>query len=183
MRFHAALFLLGLLTACAVPPDDGACANLPGASLCLQDSEGVKAFAALQTAALHFNGTSETLILQLENDDQGLRLAGLAPIGQPLIQASFLNGKFAASGPAADRFDARLLLAAIQAAWWPLTRLQPPYNDNGLRMEESFNPHRRRLMRDNDVLLSIRYGSNHDLELEMIGMRLDITTLEWQEQE
>lgn len=181
MRLHAAFILLSLLTACAIPPNYDACTNLPDASLCLQDSEGVKAFTALQTATLHFNGTTETLILQLENDAQGLRLAGLAPIGQPLIQASFLNGQFSVSGPAAERFDARLLLATIQAAWWPLPRLQAHYQTSGLHMEESFGPHERRLMRDNETLLSIRYGNGHDLKLEMIGMRLNISTLEWQE--
>lgn len=181
MKFHPALFLLSLLTACAVPPDHEACANLLGASLCLQDSGGVKAFTALQSATLHFNGTSETLILQLENDAQGLRLAGLTPIGQPLIQASFLNGQFTASGPAAERFDARLLLATIQAAWWPLPQLQAAYQTNGLRMQESVSPHERRLMHDNDILLTIRYGSGHDLQMEMTGLRLDVSTLEWQE--
>lgn len=181
MRFCRALFLTSLLSACAAPPDDSACTNLRGAALCLQDSKGVAAFTALQSATLHFNGNSETLILQLENDARGLRLAGLAPIGQPLIQASFLNGQFGASGPAAERFDARLLLALVQTSWWPLPRLQAAYQENGLRLEESVSPHQRQLLRDNEVLLTIRYGSGHDLQMEMAGLRLDVSTLEWLE--
>ena len=181
MSFYRVLFLTCMLTACAIPPDQGACASLSGTKLCLQGSKEVKAFTALQSVTLRFNGNSETLIMQLENDAQGLRLAGMAPIGQPLVQASFMNGSFAASGPAAEKFDARLLLAIIQAAWWPLPQLRTAYQNSNLHMEESLDPHERLLVRDNEVLLTIRYGSGHDLQLETTGMRLDITTLEWQE--
>ena len=178
----AAAWLTLLLPACtSMPIQEDNCAALGRVELCLAGS-GALPFTGLQSSVLQSGNTRETLILQLENDARGLRLAGFTPMGQTLLQAQQIDGHFQADGPAADKFDARILLATIQLAWWPLDRLRQTYQQRGLDVEESAPgvlPRERTLVREGETLLRIRYGKGHDVDMETTGLRLQVTTLEW----
>lgn len=115
------LCLAGAMTACG--ERDTRCADLPGAGrYCLQPSTTMKPFEVQQKVDLRFNGRRETLIVELEVDSAGLRLAGLTPFGQKLLQISFDNATRKATliaGPPGAQFDPALLVALIQMALWP----------------------------------------------------------------
>lgn len=188
MKRLLASLLLGL-TACASPyttTESAApkpeCSELQGVRLCLADQSDGPTFSALQSTRVKFGDVDETLILQLESNTSSLRLAGHTPFGQTLVLANYVNGRFDTSGPAADRLDARLLMAIIQLSWWPLETLRQAHAMQGLDVEESAQdsqPRERRLMRNGINLLRIVYGNDHDVRLLTPGLELDVQTLEW----
>lgn len=109
------------LAGCAASPR---CPPLPGGpDYCLQDSGAVPAFNALHDIRLRRQGFDERLIAQLEVDADGMRLAGLTPMGQRVLEARFDNVAATASSLADGRLDAR---AALAGAVGGLARRERP---------------------------------------------------------
>jgi hypothetical protein len=144
-----------LLMACTDNPN---CPPLPGgAAYCLQSSTAVPAFTALQDLRLHGRGLDERLIAQLEVDNDGMRLAGLTPMGQRVLEARFDNHAATADSLAGSAIDARALLSLVQVATWPADTVRAGLMD-GWTLEET--PDRRRILHNEQVFMEIlRVGS------------------------
>ena len=116
-------FGLLLLTGCAQLARDESCVNFGAADYCLQPSTGVPPYAATRSVTLRHPRGVEKLIVSLEVDAAGVRMAGLTPFGRRLFSIRLDNGQ--APVVASDvPVDARLVLAGLQFADWPLERVQ-----------------------------------------------------------
>ena len=115
------LILLALAqTACQPAPPN--CARFPGTgTYCLQTETG-PAFSTLQHSVLTVGEQRFTLLTRIENDDSGLRFAGMTPLGQTLLNVSWENGVLRADLPPkfAARLDPAWLPALLQIALWPV---------------------------------------------------------------
>lgn len=182
MRRFVALTVLAvaLLTACA--PESPNCARLPGgARYCLQTSEGVVPFEVQQKIDVAFNGRRETMIAQVEVDAAGMRFAGLTPLGQRLLQASFADGEVRADGVALEKLDPALLLALIQLASWNAERVQAGLGGSAELVETEEG---RRVVKEGRVVLHIGYTRGRpptgDVEVGLPGTDVEfrIVTLD-----
>ena len=169
-----------LITACV--PVGRNCAALPGgARYCLQSTEGIVPFDVQQKIDVAFNGRRETMIAQLEVDAEGMRFAGLTPLGQALLQASFANGEVRAGGPAVEKLDPALLLALVQLASWDAERVRAGLGGSA-GLEES--DAQRLLVRDGKAVLRIGYTRGRpptgDMEIVLpeAGVEFRIMTLD-----
>ena len=155
IRLLALLSLLGILGGCANAPN---CPSLPsGLGYCLQNSAETPAFSALQDVRLQRHALDERLITQLEVDASGMRLVGLSPMGQRVLEARFDNKEARASSLAGDKLDARALLSMIQIATWPAESVRVGLRW-GWELEEDV--HIRRVLREDETALVIeRHGT------------------------
>lgn len=154
-RFLPLLALLSILGGCANAPN---CPSLPGGlGYCLQNSAETPAFSALQDVRLQRHEMDERLITQLEVDASGMRLVGLSPMGQRVLEARFDNQEASASSLAGDKLDARALLSMIQIATWPAVSVRAGLRW-GWELEE--DAHTRRVLREDETALVIeRHGT------------------------
>ena len=89
MRLTVAALAL-LLTACA--GGQGNCARLPaGGQFCLVDGPWPE-FTVEQATTVSYQDNSLHLITRLQSGREGLRFAGVTPLGQTIIQISWENG-------------------------------------------------------------------------------------------
>lgn len=181
MRRLAVAWVAALLAAACAPQAPN-CASLPGgARYCLQTAEGIAPFEVQQKVDIVFNGRHETMIMQLEVDATGMRLAGLTPLGQSLLQASFASGEIRASGPALEKLDPALLLALVQLASWDADRVRVGLGDSA-ELEES--DAQRSLVKDGKAVLRIGYTRGlpptGDMEIALpgTGVEFRIVTLD-----
>lgn len=115
LAFSAAISLLLTTAACNNDGRATKCVTLPGGGgFCLQPSTAIDPFEAQQTVDIHFQGKVETIIIELEVDSTGMRLAGLTPFGQTLLRVSYDNLTTTATEMPSSRFPPRTanLLAA-----------------------------------------------------------------------
>lgn len=117
---RAALALLLALAACGQQDSDARCPELPGGGrFCLQPSSALPPFTVQQKVDIRFSGRRETLIVQLEVDAEAMRVVGLTPFGQRLLEASYDGQRVRAPTLPERRLDPALLLAMMQLALWP----------------------------------------------------------------
>lgn len=139
-----------MLAGCASDPR---CPNLPaGPRYCLQNTAAVAPHVALQDIRIRRGDLDERLIAQLEVDAEGMRLAGLTPMGQRVLEASFDNREARAESLAGDRVDARALLSLVQLATWPAESVRAGLGDDCILAE---TPAMRRLQRDGRTIMAV----------------------------
>ena len=174
----AAVALCSMLSACT---DDPRCPPLPGgAAYCLQSSGAVQAFTALQDIHLQGRGLDERLIARLEVDHDGMRLAGLTPMGQRVLEARFDNQAATADSLAGSGIDARALLSLVQLATWPVDTVRAGLRD-GWTLEETST--RRRILHNDQVFMEIAgigsppHYANLTIFLPRIELMLTVTEI------
>jgi hypothetical protein len=176
---RAALASLLLVGGCAT--SDPNCAALSAGRYCLQPSTAVAPFEATQKVDLRFRERRETLIAEIEVDAAGMRMAGLTPFGQKLLQLSWDNRELKATTVPGARFDAALLAAMLQLAHWPADAVRAGLSP-ALRLEES--PGARRVLENDMLVLGIRLEGERppyrsvrlalpSADLEMLAETLD----------
>jgi hypothetical protein len=178
-----ALCLSALLAATACGGRDPRCANLPGGGrYCLQTTAEIAPFDVQQQVDVTFNGRRETMIFELEVDAGGMRLAGLTPFGQKLIQASYDNREARADTLPDDRLDPSLLLALLQITLWPADSVRAGLASRSMVLEEREGM--RRVLQDGNVLLAVGYTGSlppfGDMRIEFPAahMKFDVKTLD-----
>jgi len=152
--------VLALLAGCAGDP---LCPSLPGGPrYCLQATAAVAPHVALQDIRIRRGELDERLIVQLEVDKAGMRLAGLTPMGQRVLEAQFDNKTASASSLAGDRLDARALLSLVQLATWPAEAVRAGLGDDCILVE---TPAQRLLLRDGRPIMAVaRTGEPPDYQ-------------------
>jgi hypothetical protein len=135
----------------------------------------------LQDIRIQRGELDERLIAQLEVDAAGMRLVGLTPMGQRILEADFDNNVATASSVVGRRFDVRSLLSMVQLAVWPADSVRAGLGE-GCEIEES--PALRRLLREGMPILEIaRIGEppryrRLDIHVPNAGFSLAIQDLE-----
>ncbi len=147
------LFCLGmLLVGCTHVAQDRSCVSFGSADYCLQPSVGVTAYNATRSVTLRHSRGVEKLIVSLEVDAIGVRMAGLTPFGRRLFSIRLDNGQ--APETASDvPVDARLILAGLQFADWPLERVQLAARGVEARIAQQDNPARSRSFKNGEQSL------------------------------
>lgn len=179
--------LLLALSACGefAPPRDDSCVGMiGGGSYCLQPSSTLAPFAAQQKVDANFRGHHETLIVDIENDADGLRFVALTPFGQKLLQLSYDNHTTNAAKLPGIKTDSRLspamLVALLQITLWPAEAVRRGLAAP-LTLEE--NAGRRILANAGVPILSIEYrGAGAPwqlmhLNIPQLGIDIDVETL------
>ena len=134
MRLSIAALTL-LLAACT--GGTGKCAHLPGGGrYCLIEGPWPE-FAAEQATDVIYGDKPLRLIARIQSGKDGLRFAGVTPLGQTLLQISWENGTLRSELPPAlaDRLDAGLFPALLQLATWPAAQVREGLSD-GLTLIE-----------------------------------------------
>jgi hypothetical protein len=170
--------LAACLAACAPGTN---CARLPGgASYCLQEAGDIAPLALQQKIDIAFGARSETMIGQLEVDAAGMRFAGLTPLGQRLLRASFTGGRIEADGIAMKMLDPALLLSLIQMASWDAGRVRAGLDDSTVMEEDAAG---RTFTREGRIVLRIGYtrglppARDMSIELPEADVKFSIVTL------
>lgn len=160
------------------------CPALPdGLHYCLQDSAAVTPFDAFQSIHVEGPGIDLRLIAALEVDSAGMRMVGLTPMGQRVLETVFDNHTLRA--PAIDAeggIDAGALLALVQLALWPAHAVRPGLPE-GWQLDET-DGRRRVLHDDGRTGIDIqRTGSAPrwtaiELSLPAAGLRVQVRDLD-----
>jgi hypothetical protein len=97
------------------------CPALPdGLRYCLQESAAVTPFDTFQSIHVEGPGIDLRLIAALEVDRDGMRMVGLTPMGQRVLETVFDNHTLRTSIVGDEGgVDAGALLALVQLALWP----------------------------------------------------------------
>lgn len=133
------------------------CSVLPGGiRYCLQTTAAIEPFDVQQKVDIAFNGRQETMIALLEADAEGVRLAGMTPFGQKLLQIAFDNRDVSAETPPGQGANAALLLAVVQLAMWPAERVRAGLVDSG-SIDLIDEPGLRRIVKDGSDVVLIKY--------------------------
>lgn len=177
MRLIVLLVLALALGACQ--PEKPGCAGLPGGgSYCLQN--GGPHFSTLQQSVLSAGEQRLTLITRIENDANGLRFAGITPLGQTLISVSWENDKLRADLPPAlaSRLDPAFLPALTQMALWPADQVRAGLSPELVLIEKNNGRQLRRKNADHaELMLDISWEGNLPYQrLQMVapaGFRID----------
>lgn len=169
------------LAACASLAPRANCAAWQEMVYCLQPAGSVAPFWALQKIDVHRAGRSESLIVSLEADESGLRLAGLTPLGHKVMQVMFDDRGIVveAALPEGDVL-ARQIIALVQLVWWPSEAVRAGLMSGGPLLEDG--PAMRRLVLDGRPLLAISYGDSGQVTIvdSMAGAEILIAHLEGQ---
>lgn len=143
------VLLILALALCACQPEKPGCARLPnGGNYCLQ--RGGPHFSTLQQSVLSAGEQKMTLLTRIENDANGLRFAGITPLGHTLISVSWENDELRADLPPALalRLDPAFLPALTQIALWPAEQVRAGLSpelelvekDNGRQLRREGEP-------------------------------------------
>lgn len=175
--FWRASLLLGLalLSACSTSRSPS-CPRLPEGQYCLQSTTSIAPFAAQQKVDAYFGNRHETLLMEMEVDAAAMRLVGLTPFGQTLLQVEYDNIAIRATLPD-SRLDPALIPALVQIALWPRETVQ-----KGLTPELSIEDQTgfRRIHRGDKTVVEITYEGKHPpyqamhLRLPEVGLALQI---------
>jgi len=149
--------LLVVLLEIGCSDDLSPCTVLPGGiRYCLQTTTSIEPFDVQQRVDIVFNGHQETMIALLETDAEGIRLAGMTPFGQKLMQIGFDNRTVSAETLPGQSANAALLLAVVQLAMWPADRARAGLVDAG-RIDLIDEPGLRRIVKDGSDVVLIKY--------------------------
>ena len=180
--FSSTLFLLLLstLTACVGP--DPRCVSLPGGgNYCLQPTSAVTPFAVQQKVVAVFNGRQETMIVELEVDEEGMRFAGLTPFGQKIAQAGYDNQQVNSGLWPDKRLPPVLLLVLLQLAIWPADSVRAGLGGSAV-LEDG--EEQRRVLDDGTVLAEVGYTNgqppygNMRIGFPAWQVKFEVTTLD-----
>lgn len=178
-------FLLALLGACAHAPRSDTCAELGAIGYCAQPTAGMAPFSTTRLVHLTHAQGRERLIVQLEVDEEGLRMAGLTPFGVRVLWISLdRDGRLDIESKAP--MDARQILAGIQIADWPADRVRAGLRGATARLVESTSEAgaTRQVLDGERVVFSARCEGARplcrraQLRYETLGVTLDIETLD-----
>jgi hypothetical protein len=170
-----------LLVIAACTERDPRCPDLSGRGrYCLQPTTFVAPFEAQQKVDVTLNGRLEQMIVGIEVDADGMRLTGLTPFGQKLVQVSYDNRDVTSAMPPDARLNPALLVALLQLALWPTdtvrTGLSAP-----LTIVESYS--QRRIFAGDEMVLTVSYFGTKTpyqrlrLIIPSVGIELDVETL------
>lgn len=124
-----------ILAACT--GSTGRCAHFPGGGrYCLVDGPWPE-YAVEQATTVNFGDKPLHLIARIQSGKDGLRFAGVTPLGQTMFQVSWENGTLRSELPPAlaDRLDVALFPALLQLATWPAAQAREGLSD-GLTLIE-----------------------------------------------
>ncbi len=166
--------------------DGSSCTTLPGGPrYCLQTTDSIAPFDAQQKVDVTFDGRRETMIAQLEADADGIRIAGMTPFGQKLLQVSFDNRDVSTETFPGKGLDPVLLLALVQVATWPAEQVRAGLDGADVIDEFMDNaPAQRRLVKDGKDIVVIRYtrgrppAGDMRIELPAAGVEFSISNLD-----
>jgi hypothetical protein len=174
--------LLAALAFSGCAGHDSRCAQIPGGGrYCLQTTAAVEPFDVQQKVEATLSGRRETMIFELEVDGDGMRLVGLTPFGQKLIQLRYDNRDASADRLPDERLPPALLLSLLQLALWPANSVRSGL-DPSLALSESAD--QRRILADGKVLVEVSYRGDRRafgemrIALPSAAMELEIVTLE-----
>ena len=180
-RLLIRLCALLLVTACGEGSRDSPCPMLGGGGgYCLQATSAPGPFAVRQTVEASFRGRQATMIVAIENDADGLRVIGLTPFGQKLLQISYDNRQVSAATLPDGRLDPTLLVALLQITLWPADAVRAGLT-SPLKLEEDDG--QRRVLNAGQVILSIRFSTDEapwrrmHLSEHALALELEIETL------
>jgi hypothetical protein len=150
--FAPALFLVVLLTACAI----NRCPTLPGGvSYCLQSPASGPSFSVVQQVVIGEGERQETLLAYIENNLQRLALVGLTPLGQTVLRVTWDGKHMVASGPPGmgPAIDPAVLVAVLQFGLWPPDAVRAGLPDDVVWKEDATDG---QLTRQGKSLLTLR---------------------------
>jgi hypothetical protein len=182
MRNHPALLVLApLLATAACAGLDPRCTGLPGGGrYCLQPTTAIAPFETQQKVEAAFDGRRETMIVEIEADANGIRLAGLTPFGHKLVQMSYDNREATATVRPDPRLDPALIMALLQLALWPADAVRAGL---GARLTLEEGDGQRRILMDGESIMTVSYAGSVapyrrlHLALPSAGLELDVETL------
>ena len=177
-RFGMLATLLAM-AACAGP--DPRCAGLPGGGrYCLQPTTAVAPFETQQKVEAAFGERRETMIVEIEADANGMRLAVLTPFGHKLVEMRYDNREATAAATPDPRLDPALTMALLQLALWPADAVRAGLGA-GMTIEEGGR--QRRILLAGEILMIVNYTGDAapyrrlQLALPAARLELDVETL------
>lgn len=182
MRRAYSLLAAALMVAACTPSGEH-CARLPGEGrYCLLAGPWPE-FNAEQSSLVTLKGKTLHMIARIAAGPDGLRFAGLSPLGQTLFQISWENSTLRAELPPAleGRLAPALLPALLQIATWPAERIRESLSE-GLELLEQ--PGRRTVRGTAGEVLIISWEGNQlpyarlRIEAPTQGLIIDSRTLE-----
>lgn len=181
MRRLSIIFGLLLLAACA--PVGEQCARLPGNGRYCLIAGPWPEFAAEQASTVTLKGKTLRMIARLSAGPEGLRFAGLSPLGQTLFQISWENSALRAELPPAleGRIDPALFPALLQIATWPAERIREGLSE-GLELIDT--PGRRVIRNATEEVMIVSWEGNQlpyarlRVEVPAASLIIDSRTLE-----
>jgi hypothetical protein len=175
------LAVLLCATACSEGSHEQPCLVFSGGGgYCLQATTAPGPFAVRQKIEAKLRGQQATMIAAIENDADALRVVGLTPFGQKLLQISYDNREISAATLPDRRLDPTLLVALLQITLWPADAVRAGLT-TPLTLEE--DGAQRRLLNAGQAILSIRFstgpaaGRRMHLSVPALAMELEIETL------
>ncbi len=177
------LLLGAALIVAACAPTSENCARLPGnGRYCLLAGPWPE-FSAEQASAVTLKGKTLRIIARVAAGPNGLRFAGLSPLGQTLFQVSWENSQLHAELPPAfdGRLDPALFPALLQIATWPAERIREGLSE-GLELVEV--PGRRVIRSASEEVLIVSWEGNQlpyarlRFEVPAANLIIDNRTLE-----
>jgi hypothetical protein len=170
----------------------GGCARLPDTcttvfprgSYCIQSTEGIEAFSALQEVEYRIKDASGRFLVRLEVDQTAFRMALLTMLGQSLGSLSYeKNSQIRIIAPGGEKyFDILMPAAYIQLALWPREKILKGLQAPSIDVRDSSG--RRVLMtKTGDTIITIEYEGMVPPYDRLImssseGRQVIITTLE-----
>lgn len=161
------------LSACA--PDNLRCAPLGQGSYCLQPTTAMAPFEVQQKIDVSLQGQSNTLIAQLEVDAAGLRLGGVTPLGQKLVDVQYDNHTVSSTTLPHPRLSPTLLLTLLQLALWPTPAVRAGLAEPLLLEDSALE---RRIVNGTQTVVSITYDNavqpHQRIHMTLHGAKLEL---------
>ena len=153
------LLMLIMLSLAACTNGNGNCPNLPGVgTYCIVEGSWPD-FETEEAATITYAGKPTQLITRTASGKDGVRFAGITPLGQTLVNVSLESGIIRASLPPGleGRIDGALFIALLQIAVWPAEDVM-----RGLQKDLVLadSPGKRVIRRGDSDLLTITWEGN-----------------------
>lgn len=156
MRILSMLLLL-FLAACT--SGNGNCPRLPGiGAYCIVEGPWPE-FETEEAATITYAGKPSQLITRTASGKDGVRFAGITPLGQTLFNVALESGTIQASLPPGmeGRIDGALFIALLQIAVWPAEDVRRGLQTDLVLVD---GPGKRIIRRDDNDLLTITWEGN-----------------------
>lgn len=170
-----------LLSGCT--SDSGNCVRLSlNAKYCLSVAPG-PFFDTEQASTVSYGGNTVHMITRIQSGEDGLRFAGITPLGQTLMQviADKHGVKSQLPPGTAGKLDGALFVALVQLATWPADEVRQGLR-GGLTLDEQ--THSRTILENDKALLTVTWEGNQPpfdkLSVEIPGaqVKVDSRTLD-----
>lgn len=153
------LLMIILLSLAACTSGNGNCPRLPGiGTYCIVEGPWPD-FETEEATTITYAGKPTQLITRTASGQDGVRFAGVTPLGQTLVNVSLESGIIRASLPPGmeGRIDGALFIALLQIAVWPAEDVRRGLQ-TGIALVDS--PGKRVILRDDNDLLTITWEGN-----------------------